>query len=150
MTDGDQFMVPGPLPYSSGTKSDEAGVLDGAGLLRASTTIANAMLTSAEGKAAQRAAWVATAGAITPIAATQVSPYRIHRVTDHARRPRWRGLVATVCHPLNLTRRSPPARAHKARVGGLLCVLRPSSKRPVRPHRLMSSPYDTSRAKSKA
>lgn len=71
-----------PLPYSSGTKSDEAGMLDGAGLLRASTTIANAMLTSAEGKAAQRAAWVATAGAITPIAATQVSPYRIHRVTD--------------------------------------------------------------------
>ncbi len=71
-----------PLVWSSGTRSDEAGVLDMASILRVGAPSATAFLTSLEGKAAQRAAWAADTTAVTPIPAGQVSPHRIHRAVD--------------------------------------------------------------------
>lgn len=73
-----------PLVWKSGTSSDEAGGgIDMGGPLRAGgNTVVNAFLTSASGKAAQRAAWAATSGAVAAIPATQLSPHRVHRATD--------------------------------------------------------------------
>ncbi len=71
-----------PLVWSSGTRSDEAGVLDMSSILRVGAPTATAFLTSLEGKAAQRSAWAASTDPITAIPSGQVSPHRIHRTMD--------------------------------------------------------------------
>lgn len=67
------------LPWA---RNDEAGGSDGASAIRVAAPVLNAFLTSAEDKAAYRAAWAAGSGPVTSPPKGSLSPHRMHRAND--------------------------------------------------------------------
>jgi hypothetical protein len=71
-----------PMTYLPWARNDEAGGSDGASAIRVAMPVLNAFLTSAEDKAAHRAAWAAGTGPVTSPPKGSLSPHRMHRVHD--------------------------------------------------------------------